>query len=314
MPHPTDTTQPLNLSPDHHRLGLGLLLAGRADPNDPAVDHFLTYARENRIDTSRVYGTFRQNRLIASVMLVPGPGKVVTVYASPPGREALPQDLANLVHWAANAQNPDHTRLIQAILDPWQTTEEMIFTQAGFNRLATLSYLQMGPVANRSDLTDLLPTDLQIRTWNQTNIPLFERAILDSYIQTLDCPGLVGVRDISDVLEGHRAAGTFTPGWWFVLMKDENPAGVMLLSPLTDKTTVEVVYLGLHPDYRGKKIGEKLLNGAQGIAFRFGYRNLSLAADENNPGAIKLYTRLGFRPYTRKVAMILVLGKTVKNA
>jgi mycothiol synthase len=308
-----DTTQPLNLSPEHHRLGLGLLLCGRADPNDPSVDHFLTYARENRIDTSRVYGLFRQNKLIASVMLVPGPGKVVTVYASPPGRDAEPPALAGLVRWAANAQNPEHTRLVQAILDPWQTTEEHVFSQAGFNRLATLSYQQMGPVYNRPDLTELLPKDIQIRTWNQANVPLFEQAILDSYIKTLDCPGLVGVRDINDVLEGHRAAGTFTPGWWFVLMHEEMPVGVMLLSPLTDKTTVEVVYLGLKLEYRGKKIGEKLLNGAQGIAFRFGYRNLALAADENNPGAIKLYNRLGFRPYTRKVAMLLVLGKTVKN-
>ncbi len=313
MTQSPDTTGPLNLSPEHHRLGLGLLLAGRADANDPAVDHFLNYARENRIDTSRVYGLWRKNRLIASVMFVPGPGKVVTVYASPPGRDAEPPALANLVKTASLAQNPEHTRLIQAILDPWQSTEEHVFFQAGFNRLATLSYQQLSPVSNRPDLTALLPKELQVRNWSQANIPLFERAILGSYIKTLDCPGLVGVRDISDVIEGHRAAGTFTPGWWFVLMDQENPVGVMLLSPLSDKSTVEVVYLGLIPEYRGKKIGEKLLLGAEGIAFRFGYRNLSLAADENNPGAIHLYKRLGFRPYTRKVAMILVLEKTVKN-
>jgi mycothiol synthase len=313
MTHSQDTTSPLNISPQHHRLGLGLLLAGRADPNDPAVDHFLNYARDNRIDTSRIFGLWRQNKLIASVMFVPGPGKVVTVYASPPGRDAEPQALSSLVRSSALAQNPDHTRLIQAILDPWQLTEEQVFHQAGFNRLATLSYQQMSPVANRPDLTALLPQELHIRTWSQANIPLFERAILGSYVKTLDCPGLVGVRDISDVLEGHRAAGTFTPGWWFVIMDNPNPVGVMLLSPLSDKTTLEVVYLGLIPEFRGRKIGEKLLLGAEGIAFRFGYRNLSLAADENNPGAINLYKRLGFRPYTRKVAMILVLEKTVKN-
>jgi ribosomal protein S18 acetylase RimI-like enzyme len=308
QPATTDLIQQLPFDDPRRRPALSLLLTGRSDPQDPAIDHFLQYARENRIDTSRLYGLVRHGRLVASTMLIVAPGKVGTIYASPPGKEADSNAMAALARQTVLLQNPAEIRLVQAILDPWQHTEEQVFIAAGFKRLAMLEYQQMGPVCNRPDLPALLPGGLSIRTWSPETRPLFEAAILSSYIDTLDCPGLVGVRKIDDILAGHRAAGTFTPGWWFALEAAEGkPAGVMLLSPLPDRATVEVVYLGLAPAWRGQKLGEKLLRGAEGIAFRFGYRNLALAVDEHNPAAVQLYKRLGFRTYARKLALIMVL-------
>ena len=51
---------------------------------------------------------------------------------------------------------------------------------------------------------------------------LFAETILQTYRDSLDCPGLNGVRQIEDIIAGHKASGEFDPALWFLLC--EQPA------------------------------------------------------------------------------------------
>ena len=142
----------------------------------------------------------------------------------------------------------------------------------------------------------------------------FARAIEASYEQTADCPGLVGLRRIEDIIAGHMAAGQFVPELWLALRRRGEPVGVMLVNELTQGAGFELVYLGIAAPYRGQGLARSLLAYGLGQASVRGRANwgtdnprLHLAVDEANPAARQLYARFGFRASTRKLAMIRAL-------
>lgn len=82
----------------------------------------------------------------------------------------------------------------------------------------------------------------------------FKAAIQQSYQQTLDCPALNGVRSIDDVVAGHRAAGEYNPANWLLLRDQGRPAGVLVLAQVPGTQVMELVYIGLAADIRGRGI------------------------------------------------------------
>jgi hypothetical protein len=133
---------------------------------------------------------------------------------------------------------------------------------------------------------------------------LFERAILQTYRQSLDCPGLNGLRDITDVIDGHRATGEFNPHFWHLLHRGEESLGVLLLSPMPQTDAVELVYLGLCPDARGQGLGDIMMKQANAMVLIAHRRRLTLAVDSINQPALKLYYRHGMHQIMKKIAMI----------
>ena len=76
------------------------------------------------------------------------------------------------------------------------------------------------------------------------------KALERSYVDTLDCPELCGLRVVDDVLESHRSVGVFDPGMWWLVMAEDEPEGCMLLSACPEQNAVELVYLGISPRLR----------------------------------------------------------------
>jgi ribosomal protein S18 acetylase RimI-like enzyme len=142
---------------------------------------------------------------------------------------------------------------------------------------------------------------------------LFANGILASYQQSLDCPGLNGVRRIEDIVAGHKAGGEFDPRHWYVLVDrnqaSENtaPLGVLMLSKLPRGDSAELVYLGLAPEARGKSLGDWMMRRAFTTAASMGVARLSLAVDSINSPALKLYYRFGMARMGSKVAMMRTL-------
>lgn len=54
--------------------------------------------------------------------------------------------------------------------------------------------------------------------------------------------------------------------------------------------------LAVHPDFRGRGLGERLAHGILGELRRRGAQTFSLEVRHPNPAAQRLYLRLGFRP------------------
>src|SRR5690606_32125084 len=103
---------------------------------------------------------------------------------------------------------------------------------ADFAPLAKLVYMQRATEQLGSRVAqEEFGHGLRTIHWSEAVADVFARAILASYEDTLDCPKLLGLRDIDDVITGHKATGRFEPSMWTVLLDaDDQPAAVMLLN------------------------------------------------------------------------------------
>jgi ribosomal protein S18 acetylase RimI-like enzyme len=152
-----------------------------------------------------------------------------------------------------------------------------------------------------------LAPPLRLLTWSQANRQTFAKAILASYEQTLDCPGLLGMRQIDDIIAGHMATGQFVPELWMALYREEEPAAVMLLGALPQRQALELVYLGVSVPFRRQGMARRLVDHAIHLAHRRRCNKLMLAVDEHNSPALKLYRSMHFIATARRTALVLAL-------
>ncbi|MCE9591608.1 MAG: GNAT family N-acetyltransferase [Planctomycetes bacterium] len=287
---------------DEQRVALALLLVGRNRPYDPAVDQFMTFAAEQGLSLSELWAAFVRGEAVASALVTPSAGRTGMLFMSPPLGESMRPIESALIRTACAAQDPRNVRLIQALLDPNQNAHRATVQAAGFTHLSTLIYMQ-GPIP-RPRHTPELESGLEVHAWSQAARPIFAENILASYESTLDCPGLLGLRHIDDILAGHMASGVFTPELWAAVTHRGRPVGVALVNLAQQRDTAELVYLGLCPPWRGRGIGRQLLNRAMALASARQATTMVLAVDDRNAPALRLYGSMRFAPTTQKVAMI----------
>ena len=311
---PGDPITVQRVSRADRRSVLGVLLTGRAEPQHALVEQFLSYSRDHQLSLTELYAAYRGKLPVAAALVLPNAGRSGMMFASPvqtPDEAAL---AGQVVDAAAEAQDPASIRLLQGLIEPDQPLTRQALEAGGFEQLATLQYLArdatLPPVAFQPP-----DPELELVTWSQVNRPLFAAAIEASYEQTADCPGLVGLRQIEDIIAGHQAAGHFTPELWFALHKAGEPVAVVLLNELVQQPGYELVYLGVAAPYRGQGVARSLLRYGLGqLTARHedwlsDKPRVQLAVDDANAAARTLYTDLGFFPTARKLAMIRPLGE-----
>jgi RimJ/RimL family protein N-acetyltransferase len=135
-------------------------------------------------------------------------------------------------------------------------------------------------------------------------------AALDrSYEQTLDCPELCGLRRTHDVLDSHRATGAWSPAlWWLVYLHDQ-PHGCLLINHCPEHSSVELVYLGVSPQLRGRGLGTRLLDLGLSLLAGVEADHIACAVDLRNIPARRLYERAGFREFGRRIALVRPLTR-----
>jgi ribosomal protein S18 acetylase RimI-like enzyme len=216
--------------------------------------------------------------------------------------------LPGLIDHACQELGHQRVNLAQVLLDPEDSPESHAFRRAHFQDLAILSYLERTIRSTRLPVN--WPDDVAIVPYEPSRTAELLGVLDGSYEETLDCPGLRGHRRTEDILEGHRAAGLFDPGLWHLLYINERAVGAALLNPAADRSTIELVYLGLIKSARGRGLGTQLLRFALNLLVNRRERTIHLAVDELNAPAIALYRREGFRAVQRRRAMI----RPVKSA
>jgi len=203
--------------------------------------------------------------------------------------------------------------LAQALPEPTEHWAIAAYARAGFTHIGELAYLRRPLRArDRGDSARLpaLPVQYRLRSVESMGglsqaTPSLGVALERSYIDTLDCPGLCGLRATRDVIESHRATGVWDPGLWFVLEHArEGPMGALLLNPSPENGGVELVYLGLAPGARGQGIARELLAHGIAASARTGLPSLTCAVDRGNTPAMRLYERFGFVERGRRVAFV----------
>ena len=291
-----------------HRAALGMLLTGKPNGTDAAVTQFVNFAKQQNMNIDECWAACHLDLIQASMLLVPSAGKTGMAFLSAVPMRKQVDTMARLIAAACTVQDGSQIRIIQALMESNQRYELLALEQAGFKHLAHLIYMQRYiTAANRTGNSLNLGPNVQVYQWSEDNRQRFADAILASYEDTKDCPALLGVRHINDVIAGHMAAGEFDPKRWIALYEDGKPLGVMLLNRITHRSALELVYLGLSPHARGKGLGRKLVQHAMNITADYNTCQILMAVDQENEPARKLYQRMGFARGEKKTAMIYIL-------
>ena len=309
------------VEPKRREEALALLLTGRTHGAAEAVDNFLSFAGRQSIDLDQLFAAYPPPPLhapaarppaaavlpapLATLLVVPCAGRTAMLFLSPLADARRNQVVADLLRWSLSQQDASRVRLAQGLLEPHQQHEAAAMQLAGFHKLAHLAYLTHPGLPRVVDLS--LPAEIEVHTWSESRRPQFAAAIQASYEDTADCPGLLGLRSIDDIMAGHMATGRFEPSLWMTLAHQGEPVGVMLLNVVLEGTALELVYFGLAKPWRGRGLGRKLLEHAVSLVHAWRTQQLILAVDELNASALKLYRSLGFKKTARKLAMILAL-------
>jgi ribosomal protein S18 acetylase RimI-like enzyme len=235
-----------------------------------------------------------------AVLPVVSPGKTMLLLTPP----QLPLNfdagplVENICDWFVETGG----HLAQVLADPPQMALRQFFIGRGFREIAELHYLQANA---RKASPPSLPQGLHWQLYSPQTHELFARAISASYEHSLDCPAMAGLREIQDVIAGHRASGEFDPRFWFVLMSDsEEPCGVLLLTRVPRNDLAELVYLGLASGFRGRGLGDILMRQAFWAVRQMELGRLTLAVDSKNAPALHLYYRHGLAHVASKTAML----------
>jgi hypothetical protein len=200
--------------------------------------------------------------------------------------------------------------LIQALPFPDDDWAIRACRMSGFTLLGELLYLGV-VVEDRSQMPVVEPSPgVEFRSisnapgsWESERELLIE--LLDrTYEMTLDCPELCGLRETSDVLESHRQAGEFDPSLWFIATDRGRAVACGLYTITKGRESMELIYLGVAPEARGRGLGRALMRLGLDAAVKRGIGALTCAVDARNAPALALYARFGMRETGRRVALV----------
>lgn len=295
----------IQVEPGRRPEAIRRLVGTGVDADRAAAERFLHYAQTNGVSLEGLYATLDgTGRITYSVLAVPSPGRTAMVFASHPGTPDQVAAVARLIDHTCLRTVDREVHLAQALLEPAETLERRSFVEAGFQELAVLSYLERALSAGSPPPPPQWPPGTRTSTYRDELYDVLVTILEESYRQTLDCPGLYGLRRTEDIIAGHKATGQYDPSMWTLLWVDERPAGVVLMNPFPDHRTVELVYLGLAPFARGRGLGRQMLRHGMSLLHGRRERSLTLAVDERNAPALAVYRAEGLRPAVHRVALI----------
>ncbi|MFH0981327.1 MAG: GNAT family N-acetyltransferase [Planctomycetota bacterium] len=285
---------------------LRLILSGQTRPA-PDVDRRIGLLQDTAagqgMNLDLVVVAFKADQLTAAGLAIESPGRSAFIHLSPlpaPGEEynALVRVLRELQD---RAWRRDRV-LLQGMASPDEHPLELLFAEAGFRFLAEFIYADRDgrapiPSLAREPKLDLLP-------YSPGRHELFLRALDQTYAESLDCAGLSGIRRTEDALAGHRATGRHDPSLWFLARLSGETAGVLLLSSLSDRNMLEVVYMGVARDLRRRGVGHALMRKCHEEMISGAFAGVTLAVDSVNTPARALYHRWGFVETGRRRAWI----------
>jgi ribosomal protein S18 acetylase RimI-like enzyme len=285
----------------------------------------VTAAATHGIDLSLMWGTVdrasdgRPIRVRQVCLAVPGSGRTAMLVLSGPGPGGEAREHAERVasanaacEFLAGTEMGRDIRLAQALPEPKESWATRAFLDAGFRKVGDLAYLRRPML----DLPDAAPPEWPegITVEPIADLKGADRARLlaaleRSYVDTLDCPELCGLRETEDVLESHRTTGIFNPQLWWIISVRGDPQGCMLFSHCPEHSSVELVYLGISPVLRGKRLGAALLTMGLGALRGVMAEQVTCAVDLRNTPAQRLYARLGFHEFGRRIALVRPLRR-----
>lgn len=238
---------------------------------------------------------------VAAFLALRLPGRTAIVMIPPPGELGIdPEEQLRLTRAGLARLGEHDLYYVQALLELGATGVAALLEQAGFRPLAVLEYLERDALHPWVDPPG--PEEAEWVQYDERTHGEFAQTVLATYRDSQDCPELTGLRPMDDILAGHKASGRFEPRLWELARVAGRTAGCLLLSPLMHAPMLEVVYMGVVPEFRRRGVGELLLRRALEQCHTTGARRLTVVVDDRNEPAKRLYARLALLPVARRKA------------
>ncbi|GDY04684.1 hypothetical protein LBMAG50_08250 [Phycisphaerae bacterium] len=241
--------------------------------------------------------------LVAAGLLASNPGRTAALAISPiQSHEQASEVVALIQAMTRHALGAGNIDLIQYLAEPNDDLEIDVLKAAGFLDLAVLVSMER----NNSRNAKAPAAIAHVRLTSEAIADADMLALLrETYVDSLDCPGLSKLRHEKDILDGHRRGGNFDQQLWSVMQINGVNAGVSIVNRTPAADCIEIAYFGLAQFARGKGFGAYLLDHPLFLAAKHCERSIMLAVDERNSPALRLYVSRGFHVVTRRVALAL---------
>jgi mycothiol synthase len=291
---------------EHRAAALELLFADQSpEERREQVDELLRGIGTGEFSGEGLLGAHREGRLAGAILAQAQPGRTAALWPPRVARRepdaTADQLLATAVEWLESEQD---VVMAQVLMPLAARDDEARLRGAGFVHLADLLYLVSLEI--EFPATDV-SGPLEFEPCPDPNDARLARLVESSYEQTLDCPLLNGVRSIADVLDGYRGYGVFNPKLWLIARHAGRDVGCLILADHPRHGNLELVYMGVVPECRGRGWGGALSCKAQWLARTLGRPRLVLAVDAANQPAIAAYVAAGFQAWDRRRAMVRLL-------
>ncbi len=187
--------------------------------------------------------------------------------------------------------------VVQAVLPVRAVIDAMRLVRAGYQHLAELDYLVCHSDRFPSEKPDC---GLNFEPYSPLQTTRLEKLVERTYVDSLDCVGLDGMRPIADVLVGYRKTGQHRPDWWLIATHAGQDVGCVLLADHPEHDQCELMYLGMVPEVRGRGWGVGATRHVQWMMRGIARERMVLAVDDNNWPAQGVYSITGFDVWDRR--------------
>jgi len=265
----------------------------------PAVRHrvraLIDACRRGDVDLSGLFVVRDGGRLLTACLVLVSPGHTGILWPSQAiSSSPHAASLLDACHRWAEARG---VVLMQASLDPAEHELAEALTAHGYNFVARLLYMRRA--VGRSD-GRTAEGGLCWESYGGKNAATFAEVIRATYEKSQDCPAWNDRRPVDDVIAGHKAEGVFNPDTWLLARVDDAPVGCILLNEVPEYDSLDVVYMGVVPSARARRLGMALVRKALQVAKVAGFSKVTLAVDDRNEAALRIYRSIGFRVQTRR--------------
>jgi ribosomal protein S18 acetylase RimI-like enzyme len=258
-------------------------------------------------DAAVLFAAWKNERLVGAALAQPLPGKAALVW--PP--QALLDETAErqsasalLIGRLCDTLREMRVQIAQTLLGAGDQDAAAVMEAGGFTPAAELLYL----AADAHEFPEQpLALSFTLEPFTDNDTPRLARLIERTYVGTLDCPQIDGLRSAADVIAGYQGVGEFRLERWLFARYEDEDVGCVLVNVHPDVAHAEIVYLGVVPEVRGRGYGLDLTRQAQWLARQAGCEQTVLAVDAANDPAIRTYIAAGFREFDRKTVWIRAL-------
>lgn len=290
--------------PSSRRAALALVLRSLpADQRGPLVESLGRLRGEPLGAFDALVAVTEGDRVVASAWAQPQPGRTASLWLPEAEGVRLDRVSSPLIELAMKRADAAGVQLTQALVESSSDPSVPDLLACGFKRLTELHYMEW-----RGSQKPFVPphdaAPISLAPIDSVGRSRLEEIVGLTYESTLDCPELDGMRGIGDVIDGYQQTGDYDPALWFLLNRQGEDAGVLLLNEHRASRQIELTYMGVVPAHRGAGIGLQAVAAAQRVAKNQQAERLVLAVDDRNGPARAVYRAAGFRPWASRTVFI----------